>query len=64
MPIIDPHDLVGRTFLLPPKEDGQCFHTPIVKALDDYDSDLGAHPECIRFLCTAKDGDFEEILSY
>ena len=64
MPIIDPNDLVGRTFLLPQQEDGQCFRARIVKALDDYESDLGTQPDRIRFLCSAKDGDFEEILSY
>jgi hypothetical protein len=64
MPIIDPHDLVGRTFLLPQEEDGQRFRARIVKALDDYDSDLGTQPERIRFLCAAKDGAYEEILSY
>jgi hypothetical protein len=65
MPIIDPNDLVGRTFLLPQQEDGQCFRARIVKALDDYESDLGTQPDRIHFLCSAKDGDFEEIfLSY
>ena len=54
MQIINPHDLVGRTFLLPQEEDGQRFRACIVKALDDYDSNLGTQPERIRFLCTAK----------
>jgi hypothetical protein len=63
MPIINPHDLVGRTFLLPQQEDGQCFHAYIVKALDDYESDLGTQPEHICFRCLAKDGEFEEMLS-
>jgi hypothetical protein len=64
MPIIDPNNFVGHTFLLPQQEDGQRFRARIVKALDDYESDLGTQPDHIRFLCSAKDGDFEEILSY
>ena len=64
MPTIDPHDLVGCRFLLPQQEDGQRCHTRIVNDLDDYKSDLGTQPECIPFLCSAKDGGFEEILSY
>jgi hypothetical protein len=60
MPTTDPQALVGHLFLLPQQEDGQCFLARIVKALDDYESDL----ECISFLCSAKDGEFEEILSY
>jgi hypothetical protein len=62
--IIDLNDLVDCTFLLPQQEDGQWFQAHIVKALNDYDSDLGTQPDHIRFLCLAKDGDFEEILSY
>ena len=64
MPTIDPHDLVGRTFLLPEQEDGQRFRARIVKALNDHDSELSTQPECIQFLCSANDGAFEEILSY
>jgi hypothetical protein len=52
MPIIDPNDLVGCTFLLPQQEDGQHFRARIVKALDDYESDLGTQPDRIRFLCS------------
>jgi hypothetical protein len=50
MPILDLNDLVGRTFLLPQQGDGQCFRARIVKALDDYESDLGTQPDRIRFL--------------
>jgi hypothetical protein len=60
MPTIDPHDLVGRMFLLPQQEDGQCFRACIIKALDDYKSELGIQPEHIHFLCSVtKDGKFE-----
>jgi hypothetical protein len=59
MPIIDPHDLVGRTFLLPQQEDDQHFQACIVKALDDYEFELGTQPECIYFLCSVKDGELK-----
>ena len=39
MPIIDPNDLVGRTFLIL-QEDGQRLRARIVKAIDDYEGDL------------------------
>jgi hypothetical protein len=35
MPIVDPNDLVGRTFLMPRQEDGQCFRARIVRAIED-----------------------------
>ena len=39
MPILDPCDLVGRSFLLN-KEDGQRIRVRIVKVLDKYEGDL------------------------
>jgi hypothetical protein len=30
MPVVDPNDLVGRTFLMPEQEDGQQFRARIV----------------------------------
>ena len=39
MPIIDPADLVGRTFLTPEDDDGKLLRARIVKAIDDYDDD-------------------------
>lgn len=33
MPTFDPTTLIGRTFLLPPEEDGQCFRGKIVKTI-------------------------------
>ena len=64
MPIIDPQDLVGRTFLMPQQEDGQRFRARIVRALADYEDKLGREPERIQFMCSVNDGQFEEIVSY
>ena len=36
MPIVDPNDLIGRTFLMPQQEDGQQFRARIVQAIDDF----------------------------
>ena len=44
MPVFDPSDLVGRTFLMNPQEDGQCFRARIVQALEDHDADLEKNP--------------------
>ena len=61
---IDPQDLVGRTFLMPQQEDGQRFRARIVRALEDYEDELGREPERIQFMCSVNDGQFEEIVSY
>ena len=64
MPIIDPQDLVGRTFLMPQQEDGQRFQACIVRALENYENELRKEPECIQFICSVNNGQFEELVSY
>jgi hypothetical protein len=64
MPIVDPNDLVGRTFLVTPQPDGQCFHAHIIRAIEDHERDLASNSECIHFLCSVNDDQFEEIMSY
>jgi hypothetical protein len=64
MPIVDPNDLVGRTFLMPPQEDGQRFGAPIVRAIKDHEHNLAKDEDCIQFLCSIDDNQFEEIMSY
>ena len=39
MPVIDPDDFVGRTFLLK-KEGGQCLRDRVVKSLDYFEGNL------------------------
>jgi hypothetical protein len=66
MPIIDPQDLGGCTFLMPQKKDGQCFQAHIVRALEDYENELRKEPERIQFVCSVNDGQFQddELVSY
>ena len=64
MPIVDPVDLVGRTFLTPENEYGQHLRARIVKAIDDYDDDCAKDSTQKKFVCTIKDDTIEEIFSY
>jgi hypothetical protein len=64
MPIVDPNDLVGRTFLMAPWPDGQRFHAHIVRAIEDHERDLANNSEHIYFLCSINDDQYEEIMSY
>jgi hypothetical protein len=64
MPVVDPNDLVGRTFLMPEQQDGQRFCARIVQAIKDHERDLANDPDRIQFLCSVNDYQFEEILSY
>ena len=62
MPVIDPDDLVGRTFLLN-KEDGQRLRARIVKALDDFEGDLARDSSRLKFVCSMNDDTVEEIFT-
>ena len=64
MATFDPSDLIGRTFLKPPEEDGQRFRAKIVEAIVEQEQDLSNNPEKIRFLCSVNGDEYEEILSY
>ena len=63
MPILDPNDLVGRTFLIP-QEDGQRLRARIVKAIDDYEGDLQRDSSRMKFICSTKDDTVEDVFTY
>ena len=64
MPVFDPIDIIGRTFLSEPQEDGQRFRVRIVRALDDHVRELSQQPDRLQFVCSVNDDQFEEIMSY
>ena len=58
-PTFDTEDLIGRTFLLPEREDGQRFRSKVTKKLLD-----PSQPDSVKFLIESDDPDYEEIVSY
>jgi hypothetical protein len=62
--IIDPVELIGRTFLTKPQEDGQRFRARIVQAIEDSDRELEEHPERVKFVCSMNNDAFEDIVAY
>ena len=64
MPIVDPEELVGRTFLLEPCEDGQKLRAHIVEAIEDHQNATEAQPTHIKFLLSVNDDQFEEVMAY
>jgi hypothetical protein len=72
MPVIDPSELIGRTFLMD-KEDGQQHHARILnvineeeicKCIGEHERELFQQPGHVQFVCSVNDDDYEEILSY
>ena len=44
-----PRDLVDRTFLMEPKEEGQRFRAHIVEAIEEQNDDLAQNPNFRKF---------------
>ena len=64
MLIFDPTDLVGRTFLMDPQENGERYHTKILEVSVESEEQLAKHPDHIKFICSVNDDMYEEILTY
>ena len=60
----DPTDLIGRTYLCEPDEDGNVHRAKIQELLDDHQRGLSANPDFIKFRCSVNDGEYEEIVTY
>ena len=64
MPIVDPKDLIGRTFLQSKNEDGTRMRVKIVSQIEDCTDKMKKDPNLIKFLCSVNDDEYEELLSY
>jgi hypothetical protein len=62
--VIKPEDLIGRTFLTAPKDDGHQYRARIVEAVDGHQQGIHDNPDHIRFKCSINDDQFEEIVAY
>ena len=65
MPTFHPEDLIGRTFLLPPEENGERYRTNVTrKAAEIIDHEYGHRVENINFILDIGNGKVEELISY
>ena len=64
MAIIDTNDIIGRTFLTVPQEDGTKMRLRIIEALDQDEQERVSHPANIKFRAVNGDNSYEEIVSY
>ena len=62
--VIDPDDLIGRSYLSEPMEDGTRLRLKIVEALDSHDRRLNSSPEHMKFRCKSNNDTYEELLTY
>ena len=61
-PASNPSDLVGRTFLMKPAEDGTRWRARIVQATEDHETEVDK--ERLKFEVSINDDEFEDIVSH
>ena len=65
MPMFDPSDLIGRTFLLPPEENGERHRAKVTRqVVEIIDQDNGQRIDNINFILDIGNGKVEELISY
>ena len=65
MPTFDHSDLIGRTFLLPPEENGESHRAKVTRqVVEIIDQDNGQRVENITFFLDIGNGKVEELISY
>ena len=65
MPTFDPSDLIGRTFLLPPEENGERHRAKVTRqVVEIIDQENGQRVENIIFILDIGNGKVEELISY
>ena len=65
MPTFDPSDLIGRTFLLPPEENGERHKAKVARqVVEIINQDNSQRVENINFILDIGNGKVEELISY
>ena len=65
MPSFDPEDLIGRTFLLPPEENGERDRAKLTRiVVEIIDQDDGYRLEDINYILDIGQGKVEESICY
>jgi hypothetical protein len=62
--IIDSNDIIGRSYLQEPEEDGTRHRLRIIAKLDEHDANIANDPTMIRFRATNDQETYEEIVTY
>jgi hypothetical protein len=62
--IVDPQELLGRTFLMDTQEDGQRFHAHIVECISDHKSNVRHSDDHVKFRISVNEDEYEEIITY
>jgi hypothetical protein len=64
MVIVDPQELLGRTFLMDTQEDGQRLRAYIVEYISDHESNIRRSDDHVKFRISVNEDEYEEIITY
>jgi hypothetical protein len=64
MVIVDPQELLGRTFLMDTQEDGQRFRARIVECISDHESNIRHSDDHVKFRISVNEDEYEETITY
>jgi hypothetical protein len=62
--IVDPQELLGRTFLMDTQEDGQRFRACIVECISNHESNIRRSDDHVKFWISVNEDEYEEIITY
>jgi hypothetical protein len=64
LPTIDPSELVGRTYIELPQDDGTQRRVTIKEVTPEYKSEVEIAPDLYKFKCQVGQDQFKEITTY
>jgi hypothetical protein len=64
LPTIDPSELIGRTYIELPQDDGTQRRVTIKEVTPEYKSEVEIAPDLYKFKCQVGQDQFEEIMTY
>jgi hypothetical protein len=64
MVIVNPQELLGRTFLMDTQEDGQRFRARIVECISNHESNVCRSDDHVKFQISVNEDKYEEIITY
>ena len=60
---LPPDEMVDRTFLMPPQEDGTRVRAKIIEKIKEHKAGMQDIPELVKFRCLVND-EYEEVVAY
>jgi hypothetical protein len=64
MVIVNPQELLGRTFLMDTQEDGQRFRARIVECISNHESNVPGSDDHVKFRISVNEDKYEKIITY